>query len=283
MLTIHVGVCRTIINRFCAQRNNTGSSRDRPTSKSIHPVDLGQHPPQLAKFLDNNEFLPKSLSVVYVRLVFKQGDLCDARLSRHIISLNDFGGVQNVHSGEQFSLTMNLVYYCSWFECFWICRRHNERYAVNCVMAWARIHHDGGTSLSRVKGAPVVQIYRDEILQHYGVPWINVTGGIFQHDNARQHTAQVCRDLLQQNNIPVLPWPARWADLSPVEHLWDMMDSRVRQRNPSPQTLQELFLAFQNEWQNIPTHTRARTIQNLVASMHRLWAAVIATRGGHNR
>ena len=48
------------------------------------------------------------------------------------------------------------------------------------------------------------------------------TGDIFQHDNARPHTAQVCQDFLQQNNIHVLPWPARSADLSPTEYLWDI-------------------------------------------------------------
>ena len=37
------------------------------------------------------------------------------------------------------------------------------------------------------------------------------------------------------------------------------------------QTLQKLFLALQNEWQNIPKYT----IQNLVASMHCYCASVI--------
>ena len=48
------------------------------------------------------------------------------------------------------------------------------------VMVWAVIHHVG---------------CRDGILQHYLVPLINITGGIFQHDSARPHTAQVCWDL----------------------------------------------------------------------------------------
>ena len=52
--------------------------------------------------------------------------------------------------------------------------------------------------------------------------------------------------------------------LSPLEQLCDsILDRRVRQRNLPPQTLQELFFALQNKWQNIPQ----RPIKNLVASI----------------
>ena len=79
-----------------------------------------------------------------------------------------------------------------------IYRRHNERYAANCVvehdhfgggsvMVWAGIHHDGRTALVRVNGALSAQIYQDEILQHHVVPLINVTGGIFQHFIQKKH------------------------------------------------------------------------------------------------
>ena len=45
-------------------------------------------------------------------------------------------------------------------------------------------------------------------------------------------------------------WPARSTGISPIEHPWDTLD-RI---NP-PQTLHKLFLALQNEWQNIPQRT----------------------------
>ena len=67
---------------------------------------------------------------------------------------------------------------------------------VFSVMVWAEIHHDGRIGLVRVNGSLNVQIYRDEILQHHVVPLINVTDGIFQHDNARPQTARVCRYFL---------------------------------------------------------------------------------------
>ena len=52
-----------------------------------------------------------------------------------------------------------------------------------------------------------------------------------------------------------LTWPARLADVSSMEHLWDILDHRVRQKNPLQQTLQELFFDLQNEWQKTPLNT----------------------------
>ena len=56
-------------------------------------------------------------------------------------------------------------------------------------MAQAGIHHDGRSALVRVIGAFGDQIYQGEIPQHRDAQLINVIGGIFQHDNARPHTA----------------------------------------------------------------------------------------------
>ncbi|UYV74102.1 MAP4K1 [Cordylochernes scorpioides] len=46
------------------------------------------------------------------------------------------------------------------------------------------------------------------------------------HDNARPHTARVTMDYLQ--SCRTLPWPARLPDLSPIEHIWDVMGRRLQ-------------------------------------------------------
>ncbi|CDR00921.1 unnamed protein product, partial [Oncorhynchus mykiss] len=51
-----------------------------------------------------------------------------------------------------------------------------------------------------------------------------------QHDNATSHTAHSVCDFLQDRNVSVLPWPAKSSDLNPIEHIWDLLDRRVRAR-----------------------------------------------------
>ena len=139
--------------------------------------------------------------------------------SRHIISPNNFGGVSNifdgdVQSGDQLSFPTNLASCCCSEQMQPNCVLEHDRFGSGIVMVWAGIRHNGRTALVRLNVAINAQIYRDEIQQHQVVLLTSVTGGIFQHDNARPHTARVCRDFLQQNNIYVLPWSARSADLS---------------------------------------------------------------------
>ncbi|XP_071083893.1 uncharacterized protein [Haliotis cracherodii] len=69
-------------------------------------------------------------------------------------------------------------------------------------------------------------------------------GVLHQHDNARPHTARIVKNFLVANNVNALPS----SDFSPREHLWDVMDRRVRQRPHPPANRQELIQALQGEW-----------------------------------
>ena len=169
-------------------------------------------------------------------------------------------------------------------------RRRNERFAQNCVvevdnfgggsvMMWAAISYARNTQLVHIPGNLNAVRYRDEILRPHLLPAMNVRREVFQHDNARPHTARITTDFLDQQNVNVMRWPARSPDLNPIEHLWDELDRRVRQREPAPQNLRQLEQALQQEWQTIP-QARVRT---LIASMPRRVTAVLQANGGHNR
>jgi hypothetical protein len=97
-------------------------------------------------------------------------------------------------------------------------------------MVWGGITAHSRTPLVILAGNLTGMRYRDEIVQPYVIPFIqaqanNVT---FQQDNARPHVARVVRAYLTQQNVDLLPWPAVSPDLSPIEHVWDEMERRLR-------------------------------------------------------
>ena len=76
----------------------------------------------------------------------------------------------------------------------------------------------------------------------------NVT---FMHDNARPHLAAITRQFLVTNNVNVLDWPANSPDLIPIEQVWDELGCHVR-RNNVIHTVNDLAVALQAEWANLP-------------------------------
>ncbi|CDQ93228.1 unnamed protein product [Oncorhynchus mykiss] len=95
-----------------------------------------------------------------------------------------------------------------------------------------------------------------------------------QHDNATSHTACSVRDFLQDRNVSVLPWPAKSPDLNPIEHVWDLLDRRVRARAIPPRNVWELAGALVEEWGNISQQEPANLVQ-------RRCTAVLNAAGGH--
>jgi hypothetical protein len=117
------------------------------------------------------------------------------------------------------------------------CVYDSDRFGGGSVMVCAGIFNDSRTQLKIVQGTLNAVKYRDDILDPIVLPFLPQRN--FQHDNARCHVARVCQDFLNQNHIRVLPWPALSPGMSPIEHLWDELDRRVRHRQNSLETLQE--------------------------------------------
>lgn len=70
-----------------------------------------------------------------------------------------------------------------------------------------------------------------------------------------------------------MEWPSQSPDLNPIEHLWDVVGRRVGVRKHSSNT--DLFEHLEAEWAAIPK----KTIKDLIESMPRRCAAVIAAKG----
>ena len=159
------------------------------------------------------------------------------------------------------------------------CIFERDRYGGGSVMVWGGISHGVKTPLIVVPRNLTAVRYRDEILRPVAVPLVQQHQMTFQHDNARPHVARVCQDFLANNNIVPLDWPPYSPDLSPIEHLWDELDRRVKRGRNTPNTLGQLRTALLEEWENIPM----RKINALVNSMQRRIRAVINARAGHTR
>jgi transposase len=100
---------------------------------------------------------------------------------------------------------------------------------------------------------------------------------MFQHDNARPHTAQVCTAALQTAGIPVMDWPAKSPNLSPIENLWAILGNHIRDMQNPTTTVAGLIAALQQGWLNIPP----AQIRNLFNSMRRRCTKCINAHGGH--
>ena len=162
-----------------------------------------------------------------------------------------------------------------------VCPRDRDKVVgtLQGVMVWGGICHGHKTPLIFIDGNLTAIRYRDNVLTPIVLPFVGRYNVTFQQDNARPHVARICMDFLATNHVNVLPWPAYSPDLSPIEHIWDILDRKVRARDPPPSTIPGLRQALADEWDNIPL----ATVNRLINSMHRRIRAAIATRGGHTR
>lgn len=104
---------------------------------------------------------------------------------------------------------------------------------------------------------------------------------IFQDDNAPIHRAKIVREWFSQHSaiLTHLPWPPQSPDLNPIEHVWELLERRIRQRPCQPSSLTALRVFLQQEWHNIPD----LDLQHLVESMPKRVRAVIAAKGGNTK
>lgn len=151
------------------------------------------------------------------------------------------------------------------------------------IMVWGCVSHDCKLELQTVAGNLTGPRYQQEILDRVVVPHFDdhplLTRPVYMDDNARPHRSRAVIDFLRRSAITTLPWPARSPDMNPIEHVWDILGRRVRERVPPVQNLAQLEQALHEEWRRLPQ----RHIQRLIQGMRRRMNAVIAVAGGYTR
>ncbi|GFV86167.1 transposable element Tc1 transposase [Trichonephila clavipes] len=144
-------------------------------------------------------------------------------------------------------------------------------------MVWGAILYYGRSNLLRIEGNLNINRYVREVLQPEVVPFLQgLPRDIFQQDNARPHVTKTVRDFCSTQHMQLLPWPAYSPNMSPIEHVWDLVDWRLARDSRLAASEDELFQAI---WNSLPQVD----IQNLFDFMPRCIAAVIAARGGYTK
>ncbi|GFW60995.1 transposable element Tcb2 transposase [Trichonephila clavipes] len=134
------------------------------------------------------------------------------------------------------------------------------------VLVYGRISIDERTVLYIIRDGPLTaRRYRDEILRPIVIPYAAAIGDdfILMDDNCRPPRANLVEDLLFEEGIVQMKWPACSPDMNPIEHVWGALGRRVAGRQPPPQTLQEMERALLEEWDRMPQ----LVINNLIDSM----------------
>ncbi|UYV68766.1 hypothetical protein LAZ67_6000748 [Cordylochernes scorpioides] len=141
------------------------------------------------------------------------------------------------------------------------------------IMVWGAIAYDSRSPLLRIQGTMTAQRYVDNVLRPVTLPYLQgVPNALYQQDNARPHTARISQQALQ--DVQMLPWPPYSPDLSPIEHVWDIIGRRLHAL-PQPRSEDELWQMVEREWRAIPQDA----IRTLIDSLPRRVAACIAVRG----
>ncbi|GFU64396.1 transposable element Tcb1 transposase [Trichonephila clavipes] len=161
-------------------------------------------------------------------------------------------------------------------EC--IIERHSGR--TPGVMVWGAIAYHGRSQLLQIVGNLNSTRYINEVLQSQAIPFLQgLPGAVFQQDNARPHVAKTVKSYLDSQQVQLLPWPAYSPDMSPIEHVWDIVGRRLARDLRPVASTDKLWLRIQTIWNTLPE----ADIQSLFNSTPRRVAALIVTRGGHTK
>ncbi|UYV83343.1 hypothetical protein LAZ67_23000652, partial [Cordylochernes scorpioides] len=145
-------------------------------------------------------------------------------------------------------------------------RRRGERSNPAAIVERPTVRQRG------IMGTMTAQRYVDDVLRPVTLPYLQgVPNALYQQDNARPHTARISQQALQ--DVQMLPWPPYSPDLSPIEHVWDIIGRRLHAL-PQPRSEDELWQMVEREWRAIPQDT----IRTLIDSLPRRVAACIAVR-----
>lgn len=169
-------------------------------------------------------------------------------------------------------------------------RRSGEKFHPKCmvptvkhptkVMIWSVISGKGTGRIYIVEGTMRQDQYK-EVLQSKLFPqlqeWFpNGESFVFMQDGAPCHTAHSIKAFLQQENVPLLPWPGNSPDMNPIENVWELVKREIAKDVIT--TKAQLIEKIIDVWNHHPK--MQETVQACINSMPRRIKALLRAKGG---
>ena len=145
-------------------------------------------------------------------------------------------------------------------------------------MVWAGFSAQGKLELDFVTGGLGADSYID-LLERRLLPFLENIGRddlIFQQDNAPAHSAKATKELFLENDVTVLKWPARSADMNPIENVWGILSRDVYVEGKQHDDVEELKEAINYAWERI----EMATLKKLATGMPRRLIELLEKKGG---
>lgn len=159
-------------------------------------------------------------------------------------------------------------------------RNRNEEFDPKCtvptvkhgggsVMVWGCFTKKGVGKLC-ILDRTMDRFYYRQILEDNLLPSIQQLGlgsnFTFMHDNDPKHTSALVKDWLRNNGIQVLQWPSSSPDLNPIEHVWDVLEDRLKKHHPKNKT--ELALHLVEEWNKIELSVLTKLVSSVPSRLN---------------
>ena len=143
-------------------------------------------------------------------------------------------------------------------------KRIKRQMGGGSIMILGMITYDGHLEVKIIKGKYKCEDYLKHLKQF--ITFLDLKFGkgnyYFQQDNCAVHTAKVVSKWLSDNEINLIPHPARSSDMNLIENVWKLMQDHIY-ANKQYRTVSELEVAileavdwFNMEKKNLQSHCR---------------------------
>ena len=97
--------------------------------------------------------------------------------------------------------------------------------------------YDRKLNLHVLEGTITGAKHRYDVISNIVVPHFQnhhlADGPLFMDDDARPHRARIVRQLVEQESIETLTWPAMLPNMNPIKYVWDIIGRKLNERVPS--------------------------------------------------